>query len=446
MMWRGTLGVAAMMLTCAAGARAEHEAARRLAKRIDVSFIETPLERAVQEVGRLANVAVVVDTDELDTDEFLQPINIALKDISARQALDVILKASCLSAIPDGYAVRLVSSEWAVGEIVVLRTFDVRDLTYIATDFPGPDFNSAIPAGRCGRTSNRIISEEASDPCVDADSFSELVMSRIHPTEWDAALGTSIEMRDGRLVVMHRPQVLEEIGRLIQTIRESMETAVRIESAAYLVSTPILDAAIDKSRTPGLLKPDESRPFMSALVAGNARCLGKVRVTCFSTQRVHAYAGRISTMVRDINVIKDRLDLVVGSSFEGYSLDIRPVASHDDRFVTFSANVQATEAIAHPKVHTVLARASPTVGDGTGKGSRAKGGAVGEGAGTRRASRFRIRTPDIAKHEARVFLQIPSGHSALHCVPAARPCDEGMSVVFVIRPVISRSSKEARSL
>jgi hypothetical protein len=439
MRWRGMFVVAAVMLTCAAGARAEHEAARRLAKRIDVSFVETPLERAVQEIGRLANVAVVVDVDDIEREEFSQSVNVTLKDVPARMALDTILKGAYLSAVADGYAVRIVTNEQARFEHIALRTFDVRDLTYAATDFPGPDFNHATPADGCGHSGARVIAEGALSQCIDSESLAELVMARIHPDEWDAALGTSIEEQGGRLIVMQRPEILEKIARLIRTVRENMETAVRIEGGAYLVSTTALDAAMEKIQTPGFLGPDERRPFESRLIEAGARQLGRVRVTCFSGQRIHAYAGRMDGMVRDVNIIRGRLDLVTGVSFEGYCLEVRPVASHDGRFITFSANVQVSGTVAPAAAHTVLAGTSAATGDNAVGGSPAKRKAASKRSDAPQVARFRIRTPDIAKHEARVFLQMPSGHSALHCVPAASPCDEGKSVVFVIKVVAARS-------
>ncbi len=427
MKWPGKLALAATVLTCAAGARAEHEAARRLAKRIDVSFVETPLERAVQEVGRLAKVAVVVDVDEIDALE--RTVRMSLKDVPARVAFDAVLKGTYLTAMPDGYAVRIISSEQAGFERIALRSFDTRDLTYAVTNFPGPEFNYYHPRGACGSADMRLLQDDPPEQCVCSESLAEFVMSRIHPEEWDAALGTSIEERDGRLVVMQRPEVLEKIAGLIRTVRESMETAVRVESAAFLVSASALDAAVEKTRTPGFVGPDERRGFESDLIVAGARRLGRVRVTCFSSQRVYAYAGRVAGMVRDLEVSKGELRPVVGHTFEGYCLDIRPVASHDGRFVTFSASVQATEAVAPPATHTVVAEARAEVDTG----------------GPRSES-IRVRLPDLAKHEARVFLQVPSGHAALHCVPAAHPCDEGKSVVFVLRMVAVRSRAEPMAL
>ncbi|MHC4201875.1 MAG: hypothetical protein ACYSU0_17950, partial [Planctomycetota bacterium] len=115
-------------------AHAEHEAADRLRKRITVGFLETPMERAVQEIGRLANVAVVVDTKGLRQTERRFPVSLQLKGSPAREVLDLLVKDAGIGYSLDGLVVFVSTRAKTRAEDLARRSYDIRDLTYSIFD------------------------------------------------------------------------------------------------------------------------------------------------------------------------------------------------------------------------------------------------------------------------------------------------------------------------
>ncbi|MHC5053720.1 MAG: hypothetical protein ACYTKD_03265 [Planctomycetota bacterium] len=458
MRWHGTLAVAAAVLTCAVCARAEHEAARRLAKRIDVSFIETPLERAVQEVGRLANVAVVVDKKGLDASDRRFPVSLQLDGTPARAVLDLIAKDAGIGYRLEGLVAFISSRARSRRAETTLRTFDVRDITGSVTDFPGPDYSmvESFATGNYGAMAARggpmTLEETPPEVMCEAGSLAELIMSRIHPTEWDAALGTSIEERGGRLFVMQTKEVHDAIAGLLAEVRASEGVFIRVEATAHLASSAAVTEALEGTALPGFLTPDERARVFARLAEAGARRLGSARTVCLNNQRTHVVSGAISNFVSDVDISGAVYDPVVSQTFEGFILDVRPVASHDRKFVTLWGRAEAPTPARPPESRTVVTGESGVVmsTDGGGwslekKGDNieARGGGANGLAATQLAP-VRIQTLDVASRHIVTNVQVPNRHTAYFLVPAGRRPGGETSVLFTIRPGLIVAGKEVR--
>src|SRR6185295_11822536 len=61
-------------------------------------------------------------------------------------------------------------------------------------------------------------------------NISEMIRTRVRPESWDAALGTSIEERGGKLVVMQRPEIHALVDQLLSNFRATQKMMINIES------------------------------------------------------------------------------------------------------------------------------------------------------------------------------------------------------------------------
>ncbi len=452
MKWPGKFALAVAVLTGAVGARAEHEAARRLARRIEVSFVETPLERAVQEVGRLANVAVVVDEKGLGEVGRRYPVSLQLEGTPAREILDLIAKDAAIGYRLDGLVVFVSTRAHARAAEIYLRTFDVRDLTWSVSNFPGPDY-TFVRTVQTGNMGGPICLEETHpEVLVEAGSLGELIMSRIHPTEWDASLGTSIEERGGRLVAMQTKQVHDEIARFLEEIRASEGVFIRIEAEARLVGSAAVTEALEGTAQPGFLSPDERARVIARLAEAGARRLGSARTICLNNQRTHVFSGAISNYVSDADISGAVYDPVVSQTFDGFIVDVRPVVSHDRKFITLWFRLEAPEATRDAEVRTVITGESGVLaatrgGDWSverkGEEISASGSASDRELSTQLAP-IRIQTLDVAARHMTTNVQMPAGHTAYFTVPAGRGAGGEASVLFTIRLRVVEAGKVVR--
>ena len=420
-------------------AHAEDAAARRLAKPISISFVEMPLRRAVREIGRLANVAVVVDEKSLGEKKSRFPVSLQLKRTPARQALDLLVKDAGIGYSIDGHVVFVSTRAKARAGELVIRSYDIRDLTYSVTNFPGPTFQLMAPAPATG-FGPISLDEPPPESMVAAGSIGELVMSRIRPREWGAELGTSIEERGGRLAVVQTEEVHREIARFLEELRATEGIFVRIEVKGLLVDPVGLDEALEGTARPGFLRPDELRALERRLAGAGAERLGSARTICMNNQRVHAYTGTMSNYVSDVDISGLVYDPIVSQTFDGFIVDVRPVASHDRRFVTLTFRVEAPSLHGEPRSREVVTGSSRMSGatPGGGEWELEKDGdkvtisADPYEAGSPVPAPARVQELDMTGRHVMTNVQVPQGHAAYFTVPAVK----GRAVLFIVRPSI----------
>ncbi len=113
------------------------------------------------------------------------PITLKVANMSPPIALIWICRHAGLHCTASGDAV-LITDDYRITLGVVVRTYDVSGL-----------------GNSCG--------------------VSDQVMSFVEPDRWGADLGTSIEERDGRLVVMQTPAIHAKIARLLERFRRKLD-------------------------------------------------------------------------------------------------------------------------------------------------------------------------------------------------------------------------------
>jgi len=206
------------------------EIERKLERKVSFEFAETPLTEAVTFLQTLTKVNIIIDPTAAE-EKGSTPITLKVTNMTLRLALDWILKLADLDYALSDHAIFVSEKENLKGD-VTLRIYDVRDLTEKVPDFPGPELMLEVGGADSGGGAPglMLIDAEMDDDGVTAESLAEMISTRVRPGEWDASLGTSIEERGGKLVVMQRPEVHRLIDRLLESFRASQKLLVTVEA------------------------------------------------------------------------------------------------------------------------------------------------------------------------------------------------------------------------
>lgn len=214
---------------------------KKLQRKVSFEFVDTPLDEAIAFLRNLADVTMIVDPRVLEAGA--PPINLRVTDMNLDLALDWILRLADLSYTLKDHAI-YIGKKTAMVEDVELRIYDVSDLTMQIPDFPGPDFNLILPDERNDGGGGAPINPFQQAPAgeqVTLQSIAQMIQNRIRPESWDPNMGTSIEERGGRLVVMQRPEIHELIDRLLNNFRATQKIMVNIESRFLTIREAYLE-------------------------------------------------------------------------------------------------------------------------------------------------------------------------------------------------------------
>lgn len=224
----------------------KREVRKMLERKVTFEFVDTPLQEAIQFLQTLTRTTIILDPMALeDSAAASTPITLRVTDMSLGLALRWILRLADLDYTLKDEAVFISTPQRLAGE-VELKIYDVRDLTYTITQFPGPELvlaeaDQAGYGGGAGMGGPIDLAGEEAIVGMEAGSLADLIRERVRPTEWAAELGTSIEEREGKLVVMQKPEVHRLITQLLKTFRESQTLQVMVQSRFIEVRDSFLE-------------------------------------------------------------------------------------------------------------------------------------------------------------------------------------------------------------
>lgn len=208
----------------------------RLERTVSVDFRETPLSEALQYFRALAGVNFVLDPRAFDYGgDREMPVTLKLKDIPLKWALRWTLTLCELDYQLRGESI-FISSPYNLAGEVYLEIYDIHELG-------------------------------------NGDRIAVLLQTRVHPDSWARELGTSIEHRDGRLVVLQRPAVQARIRLLLHALRVLRQPPVRVDVRLLEVRELVLTGIRPKARatlTRGQLRR----------LGASARELGSALIIC----------------------------------------------------------------------------------------------------------------------------------------------------------------------
>lgn len=86
-------------------------------------------------------------------------------------------------------------------------------------------------------------------------NIADMIRNRVRPDSWDAALGTSIEERGGKLVIMQQDEVHAEIRALLSAFRATLNRQVSVDCRFLSVRSVDFDRIRAESDARGLSRP-----------------------------------------------------------------------------------------------------------------------------------------------------------------------------------------------
>ncbi len=317
-------------------------------------------------------------------------MTLRLEKTRAREILDWLVKYVGAGYEFDESVVVVTSYAAAMRAQVVLKRYDVRDITSVLPDFPGPDFALTTKPPAPARSSI-VVTFAVGEDTVTASSLAEMMQSRVRPDSWAAELGTSIEERSGRLYVMQTPEVHALIDEVLSVMRVKMKRMVEVE---------LVLARLD---------PPPERPLAGLLKDGPALALMKKGETVFRSttisfdnSRHHMFTGEHARYVGDMEISGDMHDPVVRDILDGFSVDVVPVSAEGGRTVTLDLRFQWSELSALTEVE------------------------IGEWSTNERKGSVKVQEPSLGDRQIKTSVCVPRGSWAAIGLPGERGC-----VVFV---------------
>ena len=181
-------------------------------KKVSFDFVETPLEDVLAFLGGLTDVTIVLDREAVRGD--VPAITLRATDMPLRQAIDWVTKLAAMKYTLQDDVV-FVAKPDRLHDKAVLRMYDVGDLTIDIKDLSGRQ--QAAAKGKPDDDQETLTGE----------AVLERIRRTIAPGSWSDddskpgdAPGYTISYRNGRIVVVHTPEVNRQIEELLNNYRK----------------------------------------------------------------------------------------------------------------------------------------------------------------------------------------------------------------------------------
>src|SRR5262245_22224861 len=224
---RTTLTVAALVGVAGSALAQEAQDARKMevvnklnSQRISLDFKDAPLDDVVNFLREFTGINFYIDPDihAKLSDEQLK-VTLKVKDLLLKSALKLMLTSKEMTAVYKEGALVLQHKDKATAS-TSMRVYDVRDLLFKLQDFPGPKVELTSAAGGGTPLTGATFTLEEPKSVISEEFITELVKTNTGDKSWDENPNASINLANGLLVVTQTKKVHEEIGRLLNLLRQ----------------------------------------------------------------------------------------------------------------------------------------------------------------------------------------------------------------------------------
>lgn len=186
-------------------------------QKISLDFEDAPFMEVFKFLRTTSGVNMVVDSAlkaEGSLDE--KRINIEVTDIPLRSALRIVLDFSELVARWK-HGVLLITTPDRAHGVTVLRIYDVRDITFKLTSFPGPTMELSSGSGMDDGGGLSFGDEDGEDSVPSTDEIVETIKASLG--EAADLPNTSLTVLGGILVVRQTPETHRQILDVLAQLR-----------------------------------------------------------------------------------------------------------------------------------------------------------------------------------------------------------------------------------
>ncbi|MFW6163076.1 MAG: hypothetical protein ACODAJ_09925 [Planctomycetota bacterium] len=372
----------------------ERELRAKLEEPVELEFRGTPLKEAVRQIADVAGVSVIVDPE---AEVSRTPVDVGRSRMPAGSLLRWVGRFAGLQyQLRDGVVV-LAKPGGNLDE-PVRRSYDISSLVTPQNEAqPLPEVGPVEPASL---TFNGAAEAEEVNPEVLGQGWVQYLRTTIAPGTWDQALQErrqyTIQYRNGRIVVLHTPEVQQEIEQLLNNFRRARNLQVHMLGRFIELTTAYLDAFSFSLADPddptaagftseGTLDPgddhwsllgsvthnrergnltrfpnffagggglslqynylgqDDVHALLEAVVKKRkGTVLTAPRLTCFNTQRANIQVLVNYNYVRRVTTDDEP---EIGNVPEGIIFDVQPFVSADRRYITLILQPQTRELV-----------------------------------------------------------------------------------------------------
>jgi hypothetical protein len=185
---------------------------RALDGRVSFEFHDTPLAEVTRSLRETTRANILLDP-AIVKDHGGPAITLTMSNARFGAALGRIMGLAGTDFVVKNRAILISTPEVIKASELELKIYDARDLV-LGEAAPLPwklethgarDVQKRADVGLDGLTPSKLV---------------EMVRARIGASEWSQELGTSVEERGGKLVVMQRPEAHAEIARFLKALRQ----------------------------------------------------------------------------------------------------------------------------------------------------------------------------------------------------------------------------------
>ncbi len=360
----------------------EAELRSKLATPVSVEFRETPVAQALEQLQNLGSVNIILDPEATTAHA---PVTISRTRMPLEHMLRWVARFGNLQyCLRDG-AIYLTGSGGTL-DAPVTKIYDVTTLLS-----PGTTAEPVRGAGPIepGPRPLQIVETASPDPEPIGRGWVEFIKSTIAPSTWDqtlqAAQPYTIQYRNGRIVVVHTPEVQRQVEDLLNDFRKARTLQVHMTGRFVTIDKRFLeslnlsfsydnDVTVAPPLTPGVdahdvtasMSPAPQVPSLTQFDAygptgglglrysllddnslvlllkavmneGKGTVLEAPRLTCYNTQRANIQVLRNRNYVRRVS---SDFTPEIGNIPEGTIFDIQPFVSADRRHITLVCQPQ----------------------------------------------------------------------------------------------------------
>lgn len=227
MMTRAALALAALFALAGPAAAQDDssdEAKKRIVEklnsmRVTLDFTNQSLDDVVNYLRDYSGINMHIDSEvRTKFSEDQLKITIKVKDLLLKSALKLVLSGKDLGAVLKEGILTITTKEKSTAAKIT-RVYDVRDLLFKITDFPGPKVELANPSGGAALTGATFALDEGQPGPITEDFITEIVKSNTGDGSWEDG-SASVSLANGLLIVTQAKKVHQEVGKLLDLLRQ----------------------------------------------------------------------------------------------------------------------------------------------------------------------------------------------------------------------------------
>lgn len=209
--------------------------------RIDLDFADASLSDIIDFIREYAMLNIEISQEVRQEGIADKKISFQVKGLVLKSVLKNLLANYGLDYTFENNLILITTPQLAAGK-PTLQVHDVRDLLRTLTDFPGPDLELKDVTDVGAGMGAAFATEEPPPPAITAEQLKQLIMDSIEPASWTDRPDVSCELStSGQLLVVHTPQVQEQIREFLNKLRSFTGSMVSIEARFLKVDDNFLE-------------------------------------------------------------------------------------------------------------------------------------------------------------------------------------------------------------